>query len=144
MGNTPLRVRSPGVRSLQANDAGRAGALKAATTFGGIVSSYNYKQPSSFTRAEQMETPQYAKTSASQAADLTKLLIQYKGISEGRVLAAGLSSYSSTHAGVLLFVDQNVSNSVEKTGTANQPLRVEVSLVRGHGRWLVDNLSVPS
>ncbi|MHB1535531.1 MAG: hypothetical protein ACYC1D_13165 [Acidimicrobiales bacterium] len=133
------------VRSQDAQSSLRASAVATATTFGNIISSYNYNDPSSFTRAQRLETAAYAKTSASQAAKLTKLLIQYHGISHGKVLAAGLilPGFSSSHAGVLLFIDQTVTNSIEKTGTVDQPLRVEVSLTHSSGRWLVDGLTVP-
>ena len=67
--------------------------------------------------------------------------MQYKATASAKVLAAALSSISSSKAVVLLFVNQSVANSTQQ-GVSTDDSRIEVTLVRGNGRWLLEDLKI--
>ena len=50
---------------------------------------------------------------------------------------------TGSKAVVLLFIDQSVTNSVQKPNSVTQPLRVRLTMLRQNGKWLIDNLEVP-
>jgi hypothetical protein len=50
---------------------------------------------------------------------------------------------NSSRAVALLFIDQTVTNTVQKPNSVTQPLRVELTMVHQNGRWLIDALQVP-
>ena len=125
----------------------RSSALAAAKTYGVELSSYNYKNlngpGSPWAQVEANATAKFRKDFASTSADLAKLLNQYNATATGKVLDAGLETVTGSKAVVLLFIDQSVTNSVQKPNSVTQPLRVRLTMVRQNGKWLIDNLEVP-
>jgi Mce-associated membrane protein len=125
-----------------------ASALTAATTYGGYLSSYDYKTlhsaNSAWTQVENNATASFKKDFTSTSGSLGNLLTQYNATATGKVVAAGIQSVSSTRAVVLLFIDQTVTNTVQKPNSVTQPLRVQLTMVRQSGKWLIDNLQVPN
>ena len=125
-----------------------ASALAAATTYGGYLSSYNYKtlhaSNSAWAKVEANATASFKKDFTSTSGSLGNLLTQYNATATGKVIAAGVQSVSSTRAVVLLFVDQTVTNTVQKPNSVTQPLRVQLTMQRQNGKWLIDNLQVPN
>jgi Mce-associated membrane protein len=137
------------LRSQESLNSLRTSAVAAATVDATDAASYNYKNltgpGSPWSRLEANATPKFRTEFNSTSSGLSKLLVHYDATATGTVKAAGLSSITSSRAVVVLFVDQQVTNSVQKAGaTANQPLRVVITLLRQHGRWMIDNLSVPT
>ncbi len=126
----------------------RASALQAASTYGAYLSSYDYSNlngpTAPWTEVDQHSTPSFRKDFDATKANLTTLVNDYKATAKGKVIAAGLSSVSSTQAVALLFIDQTVTNTAQKPGTSTQPLRVQLVMVRQHGHWLINKLQVPS
>ena len=136
-------------RSRYSTEAGlRKSALQAASTYGVYLSSYDYSNlngpKAAWTEVDQHSTPSFRKDFDATKANLTTLVNDYKATAKGKVIAAGLSSVSSTQAVALLFIDQTVTNTAQKPGTSTQPLRVQLVMVRQHGHWLIDKLQVPS
>lgn len=125
----------------------RSSALAAARTYGVYLSSYDYKNlngpGSPWAEVDSHATPKFRKAFAQTSGDLAKLLTQYDATAKGVVVDAGLSSLHGSKAIVLLFIDQQVTNTVQKPNTVLQPLRVRVTLVHQGGHWLIDNLEVP-
>ncbi|MGH9115239.1 MAG: hypothetical protein ACRDWW_05355 [Acidimicrobiales bacterium] len=125
----------------------RSGAVTAAKTYGGYLSSYDYKdltgKSSAWANVEANATASFRKDFSATSGSLGKLLTQYNATAKGKVIAAGVSSLTSSRAVVLLFIDQTVTNTVQKPNSVTQPLRVELTMIRQHGRWLIDNLQVP-
>ncbi|HLI23457.1 MAG TPA: hypothetical protein VKU91_00775 [Acidimicrobiales bacterium] len=137
------------LRSQESLDSLRTSALAAATADATYAATYNYKNltgpGSPWSKLEANATPKFRTQFNSTSSGLSKLLVHYDATATGTVKAAGLSSITSSRAVAVLFVDQQVTNSVQKAGaTANQPLRVVITLLREHGRWMIDNLSVPT
>lgn len=132
----------------QPSDASqRVSVLNAAATYGAELSTYNYKNlngpGSSWAQVEANATPTFRKDFAKTSGDLTKLLNQYNATAVGHVINAGVQTMNSSRATVLLFIDQDVTNTVQKPNSVTQPLRVLITLVRQNGKWLIDNLQVP-
>ena len=61
--------------------------------------------------------------------------------SEGTVIASAPDVSDATHARVLAFVDQTISE-VGKKKPILQRWRIQLTLVHQHGRWLVDDLKL--
>ncbi|MDQ2728141.1 MAG: hypothetical protein M3Y91_09840, partial [Actinomycetota bacterium] len=125
----------------------RSSALTSAKSDGVLLSSYDYRNltgpGSTFGQVLKNATPAFRKNFQSTSGTLDKLLTQYNATATGKVISAGVASFSSTRAVVLLFIDQTVNNSVQKSASATQPLRTQVTLLRQNGTWLIDDLQVP-
>lgn len=125
----------------------RSSALVAAKSDGVLLSSYDYRNltgpGSAWSKVEKAATPSFRRSFLSTSGTLGKLLTQYNATATGKVVSAGVASLSSSRAVVLLFIDQTVNNSVQKTASATQPLRTQVTLVRQNGTWLINDLQVP-
>jgi Mce-associated membrane protein len=132
-----------------AASARRDDVIAAATKYGGYLSSYSYKNltgnGSDWKLVTQNATASFNKDFASTSGSLGQLLQQYNATATGKVIAAGISSVTTSKAVVLLFIDQTVTNSANKSSTPQtQPLRVILTLLHQHGRWLIDSLQLPS
>lgn len=79
---------------------------------------------------------QYRSTTDALRASVT----QAKASSSAKVISAGLASITSTSAVIDLFLDQSIVN-VKQTRTLAQ--RVEMTLVRRDGRWLISRVVLP-
>jgi Mce-associated membrane protein len=135
------------VRDQDSQNSLRNSAQKAAATYGIYLSSYNYKNltgpGSAWAEVETHSTARFRKDFETTSTNLSKLLGQYNATATGQVVAVGLESVSSSKAVALLFVDQTVTNTVQKPNSVTQPLRVEINMVHQNGRWLIDALQVP-
>jgi Mce-associated membrane protein len=125
----------------------RSSAQKAASTYGVYLSSYDYKNlngpNSAWAEVEKHATARFRQDFTSTSTNLSKLLNQYNATATGQIVAVGLQSVSSSKAVALLFIDQTVTNTVQKPNSVTQPLRVELTMVRQNGQWLIDVLQVP-
>ncbi len=135
---TGLSNRGGGQASAATTDA----LEKAASSGTQAALSYNYQHLSTdFAAAEKFMTPSFAanykKTTATQVQSLAA---KYKAVSAATVLGAGIDSSSSSHATVLVFVDQTVKNSQLSAPRLDRS-RIEVTLVRSGGKWLISQLS---
>lgn len=135
------------VRSQDNQNGLRSSALTSAKDDGVLLSSYDYRNltgpGSAWAKVEKSATPAFRKNFLSTSGTLGKLLTQYNATATGKVISAGVASFSSSRAVVLLFIDQTVNNSVQKSASATQPLRTQVTLLRQNGQWLIDDLQVP-
>jgi len=122
----------------------RSSALTAASTYGGYVSSYDYRNltaPNSpYVLAEKNSTPSFAAKLQSVESSFDSALKQLDSTSSGKVEGAGISSVSSSTATAVLFIEQTTSSSVQKT-PVTQPLWLQMTLVRQHGRWVISDIT---
>ena len=120
----------------------RSSAVAAAKTDANDVATYSYLHlHRDFGRVESESTPAFRRSFIRSSDSLSKVLVQYKATASAKVLAAGVSSISSSKAVVLLFVNQTVANSTQQ-GVSTDDSRIEVTLVRGDGRWLLQDLKL--
>ncbi|HUE06681.1 MAG TPA: hypothetical protein VMP41_04590 [Acidimicrobiales bacterium] len=117
-------------------------AVTAAKADANDVATYSYRHlHRDFGRVESESTPTFRRSFIRSSGSLSKVLVQYKATASAKVLAAGISSISSSKAVVLLFVNQSVANSTQQ-GVSTDDSRIEVTLVRGDGRWLLQDLKL--
>jgi Mce-associated membrane protein len=123
-------------------NADRASAVAAAKVDANDVATYSYLHlHRDFGRVESESTPAFRRNFIRSSDSLSKVLVQYKATASAKVLATGVSSISSDKAVVLLFVNQSVANSTQQ-GVSTDDSRIEVTLVRGDGRWLLQDLKL--
>jgi Mce-associated membrane protein len=121
----------------------RDSAVTAAKTYADDVATYNYETLSSdFGRVEAESTPGFRKSFEKSSAALAKVLTEYKATATAVAIDAGVSSISSTQAVVLVFINQSVSNTAQKS-TSSDESRVKVTLERSGGKWLLAHLTLP-
>ena len=120
----------------------RTSAVAAAKAYAHDVATYSYLHlHRDFGRVESESTPSFRRSFIRSSDSLAKVLVQYKATASAKVLAAGVSSISSTKAVVLLFVNQSVANSTQQ-GLSTDDSRIEVTLLRSGGRWLLQDLKL--
>jgi Mce-associated membrane protein len=125
-------------------DSGTASAAveKAATTGAQAALSYDYRHlGQDFAAAEKLMTPSFRSDYTNQTThNVRGPAVKFHAVSVATVEAAGVGSMSSSRATVLVFVDQTVRNSQLSAPRLDRS-RVQVSLVRSGGNWLINNLS---
>jgi Mce-associated membrane protein len=121
----------------------RASALAAARSYAVDLSSYNYNDLTrDFDRVLSHATASFKKSYTSSSSGLDTVLRQYKATAVGKVVAAGLASAGATSAVALVFVDQTVTNTTQKKGPTTDESRIEITLVRQGGSWLIDKVQL--
>lgn len=136
------------ISNLDSKNSLRNSALKAASTYGVYLSSYDYRDLTSptspWSEVESHATAKFKSDFEKTSGTLKAVLTTYQATATGKVVAAGLSSVSGGRAVALLFIDQTVTNKAERPTSSTTPLRVELTMLRQHGQWLIDGLQVPS
>jgi Mce-associated membrane protein len=102
---------------------------------------YNYKTlTADYAAAEAGLTPKFRVSYLSTTAtSVTPLATKTQAVSTAAVTAGGVSIATATNATVLLFVDQTVTNNLLAHPRLDRS-RIEVTMAKQGGKWLVDNL----
>jgi Mce-associated membrane protein len=123
-------------------NSARSQALAAARTDSVEVGSYDYQHLNQdFGLVEQHSTSSFRATWAQSSQALVSVLTKYHATSVAHVLAAGVESASTDRVVAVVFINQTVTNDSQKTPTTDQS-RLEITLVRQHGQWLIDKLTL--
>ena len=107
------------------------------------VATYSYRHlHRDFSRVEQESTPAFRRTFVKSSEGLSKVLTQYKATAAtASILSAGVVSATPSWAIVILFVNQKVTNTAQKSsGPTTDNSRIRITLVRSGNRWLLDSL----
>ena len=121
-------------------DALRASALSAAKEYAADFASFDYQHlDADFAKVTAHLTPAFANSYQSVAAKLKATVVELKGRSTATVQAAAVQSVSATSAVVLIFVDQSITSAQSSTPRIDRQ-RMQMSLLRSKGTWLVDKL----
>jgi Mce-associated membrane protein len=121
----------------------RIAALADARTYASNVATYSYlHMKDDFGRVEDESTPSFRRSFIKSSGALSKVLVRYKADAKAKVLAAGLVSITSKEAVVILFVNQTVANTAQKSGGSTDNSRIKVTLERSGGRWLLQDLKL--
>jgi Mce-associated membrane protein len=130
------------VSSVDAVEHTRTDVIGAATSGVARVLSYDYRHlDGDFTAAERLLTPHFRKQyDDTTAKGVRPLAAKYKAISSADVSAAGIVDAGRDRAVVLVFVNQTVTNS-QLTAPRLDRSRIDVTMVRSDGRWLIDRLT---
>jgi len=122
--------------------AARTSALAAARTEASALVTYQYQHlATDWSVVRHDATASFWRSFSRSSAGLAKALTQYHATSSGQVLAVGLVSATTARAVVLAFVDQRVTSTASTTPTVDES-RVELTLVRPDGRWLIDRVEL--
>jgi Mce-associated membrane protein len=130
------------VSSANAVEHTRSEVIGAATSGVATVLSYDYRHlDANFAAAERLLTPRFRKQyDDTTGKGVRPLAAKYKAISSADVSAAGVVDAQRDRAVVLVFVNQTVTNS-QLTAPRLDRSRIDVTLVRSNGRWLIDKLT---
>jgi Mce-associated membrane protein len=121
----------------------RTSATAAAKTYAVDVASYNYQHLArDFGTVEDHATPSFRKTFKASSSALSKVLKQYHAIATAHIVAVGVESVTSSRAVVLLFVDQTVNNTAQKSGPTKDNSRIKMTLLRSGSQWRIDQVEL--
>jgi len=120
----------------------RTSAIAATKTYAVQVAGYNYKNLNKdFAAVEANSTPSYRKQFAQASAALTSTLTKFHATATAKVVAIGIISATASTATVLAFVDQTVTNTIQKGSTTDR-VQTEFNLVKVNGKWLLNNVTI--
>ncbi|HJQ43084.1 MAG TPA: hypothetical protein VJ831_08365, partial [Jatrophihabitantaceae bacterium] len=120
----------------------RASATKSARQFAIDFSTYDYRHlDQDFAKVSAHLAPSFRAQYASTTASLKSIVVQYRGVATASVQGVGVTSVSSKKAVVVVFLDQQVTNSATKTPRIDRN-RLEVTLQRSKGQWLLSDLQL--
>jgi Mce-associated membrane protein len=120
----------------------RTSALAAAKIYAVDLASYNYKHLNQdFGKVLAESTPTFKESFSQSSEALKATLSRYDASARAHVVAAGLVSVTTSRAVALVFLNQTVDNSIQKNKPTTES-RVEVTLLRSGGRWLIDQVSL--
>jgi hypothetical protein len=88
-----------------------------------------------------VSTPSFRKSFSQASGALETTLVRYHATATAKVVSAGIVSSTATSATALVFLDQNVTNSIQKSATTDRT-QVEISLVFQNGKWLISNVTL--
>ena len=141
VGSVALISTRTQVNSLRAAASARASALAAARSYSIQVASYDYRYLNQdFGAVEANSTASFRTQFQNSSVALKPVLTQYHAIAQAKVVAAGLESSSANQAVAVVFINQTVTNSLQKSGPTTDQSRLEVTLVRQRGHWLIQQL----
>ncbi len=128
-------------RSDSLNSA-RSSALAAAQSYAVDLASYNYQHlDQDFGKVLAESTPTFKQNFTQSSEALRTTLVRYDASASASVVAAGLVSATTSRAVVLVFLNQTVYNTLQKSKPTTES-RVEITLLRSGGRWLIDEVSL--
>jgi Mce-associated membrane protein len=130
------------VGNKDALESARTSALAAAKTYAVEIGSYNYAHlDQDFAVVLANSTPTFKTSYTQSSGALKSTLVKYKATAKATVVAQGLSSSSTTSADVLVFLDQTVTNTDQKSPTTTRT-QVEIDLLKSGGKWLINDVTV--
>jgi Mce-associated membrane protein len=131
------------LRQQEAIGSARASGLTAAKTDAVELASYDYRRlDQDFGAVRQHSTPSFQASFSQSSSALASVLVKYHATATASVVSAGVVSASTGRAVVLVFLEQTVTNSTQRSGPQKDQSRVEMTLVRSHGRWLIDQVKL--
>jgi Mce-associated membrane protein len=120
----------------------RTSALGAARTYAVELAGYDYRHlDHDFGVVLAHSTPSFRRSFTQSSDALRTTLRQYHATAAAKVVSAGIVSASTSRVVVLVFLDQTISNSTQKTPTTDRS-QVEITLVDTGGRWFIDQVSL--
>jgi Mce-associated membrane protein len=136
-----IGVLVPRISSATARDGLRADVLHAARQETVNFTTLDYRHlDRDLGRVLRGSTGDFRKQFQAGSKSLTSLVTANKAVAKGEVLDAGLVSSDSDSAVVLVVADSTVTNTANPKGEQRH-YRLQLSLVRHQGQWLVSDLT---
>jgi len=121
-------------------DPGASAALFAARQEVVNFTSFDYRHlAADFAQVATDATGPFAHDFASQESNLRQRFTTTRAVSRGTILEAGVATFAASAATVVVAVDDVVTNASTPAGSTLR-YRLQVSLVRLHGRWVVSDV----
>ena len=135
-----LTMQQLGNRS--ALDNARVSALAVAKTYSVEIAGYDYRHlDADFGVVLANSTPSFRRSFTQSSNALKSTLTKYHARASAKVVSAGLVSASTSQAVALVFLDQSVMNSAQKSPTTDRS-QVEITLDYSGGKWLIDQVTL--
>jgi Mce-associated membrane protein len=123
-------------------NSARTSALAAAKGYAVDLASYNYQHlDKDFGKVLAESTPTFKQNFRQSSEALNAVLVRYDASASANVVAAGLVSATTSRAVALVSLNQTVENTIQK-GKPTTESRVEITLLRSGGRWLIDEVTL--
>jgi hypothetical protein len=123
-------------------NSARTSALAAAKSYAVDLASYNYHHlQHDYGKVLAESTPTFKQSFSQSSEALKNVLTRYDASASANVVAAGLVSVTTSRAVALVFLNQTVDNTIQK-GKPKTESRVEITMFRSGGRWLIDQVSL--
>jgi hypothetical protein len=120
----------------------RGSAIRTASTVATTFGSYDYQTlTADFARTKAYLTPSFASDYSKITASLGQLISSVHGHVVGTVVGVGATYVTATRAEVLVFLDQTVTSASSSTPRLDHN-RIQLIMVRQHGKWLVSFLKL--
>jgi Mce-associated membrane protein len=124
-------------------NSARTSAAAAAKSYAVDLASYNYKNLNQdFGKVLGESTPAFKSAFNQSTEDLKTSLTRYDASASATVVAVGLLSATTSRAVALVFLNQTVNNTIQKSKPSTTESRVEITLLRSGGRWLINQVSL--
>ncbi len=137
-----LSLSQLSLNSTNSLNSARASALAAAKSYAVELASYNYQHlEQDFGKVLAESTPTFKQDFNQSTAALKTALTRYDASASANVVAAGLVSATTSRAVVLVFLNQTVDNTLQRSKSTTES-RVEITLLRSGGHWLIDQVSL--
>lgn len=131
------------LRHRNAVDSARISALAAAKTYAVELATYDYRHlDQDFGLVVADSTPSFRQSFTQSSNALKSVLTKYDATATAKVVAAGMVSANTSRAVALLFINQTVTNTTQKGQPTSDESRLEITLLRSHGKWLINQVSL--
>lgn len=123
-------------------DNARTSALDAGKRYAIAIATYDYRNPTAnLDEVVSHSTDKFAADYRNASQSLTELIKQYQATSQGTVLDAAVTASDETHAVVLAFVDQTITNTSLKDPRVDRS-RMRLHLVKSGDDWRLDEINL--
>ncbi|MCV7249957.1 Mce protein [Mycobacterium koreense] len=130
------------LHQVTAVDAAQQAALAAATDYAVTLTTLDANSiDENYTRALDGATGEFKEAYSLGSAQLRQTLIDNHAAGNGVVVDAAVKSATTTHAEVLLFVDQSITNAV-RTEPRIDRNRIQMTMELVDGRWLASEVEL--
>jgi Mce-associated membrane protein len=120
----------------------QSSALNAARGYAVELAGYDYRHlDQDFATVLSHSTPSFKQSFTRSSDALKSTLIKYHATAVAKVVAAGVVSSNSSQVVALVFLDQIVNNSNQKSQTTDRS-QIEITLVPSSNGWLINQVSV--
>jgi Mce-associated membrane protein len=129
------------VRAERAQDRADTAALAAGRDAAVAFTSYDYQRlDDDLARVAAMSTGTFKQQFSDALAALTDAIKAAEGVSEGRIVYAGLKSRRGDVAVVLVAANASITNN-SSTETSTRRYRLQITLNRASGSWLISDIA---
>jgi Mce-associated membrane protein len=130
------------LRDEHADDDARRQAIVTATNYAVDLTTYDFSHlDAEFQKVLDESTGSFRSEYTAASASLRDLIAKFKATASGKVLETAVVASDTSHATVLLFVDQTVTNT-NSTAPRVDRSRMKMGLEKHNGKWLISSLDL--